>query len=247
MTRQKADKRNKSLLLILSVRYMLLVPIVYSIGYMTYIATANGLNADTYASVGDNLRIIFMSFIAMAVTFAFARLEKDLDVHLPKSLLVTIMLFVATALVIGDGFGQYEHFWWWDDVLHTLSGIITALTGYLLVYFFNARYNMHISPLFVAVFAFTFAITMGALWEIVEFTMDVLFATDMQRWNLPANAVLIGRDYQGSGLRDTMSDIIVACVGALISSAIAYFSYKNKKTKVLGIMRRTFPRLARKE
>lgn len=232
--------------MILIVRYMLLIPIGYALGYIIYTTMQDGLGAETYATIGDNVRIIGMSLIAMAVTFAFMRLEKDHHIHLPKALLVTLMLFVITALVIGDGFGQYERFWWWDDLLHTVSGIITGIVGFLLVYFFNARYNMNLSPLFVAVFAFAFAVTMGVLWEITEFTIDLLFGADMQRWNLPPTAVLIGSDFQGSGLRDTMSDLIVACVGALGSSTLAYFAYKNDRRKVLGLMRRTFPRLARK-
>jgi hypothetical protein len=225
---------------------MLLIPILYALGYIVYILISGGINGTTSGQVGDNLRIIVTSLVAMAVTFAFMRLEKSRHVHLPKALLLAIMLFVVTSLVIGDGFGQYDRFWWWDDLLHTISGIMTGLLGYLLVYFFNARYQMKISPLFVALFAFSFAITMGVVWEIVEFTIDASFGAHMQRWNLPADAVLIGRDYQGSGLRDTMSDLIVACVGAAGASIFAYISYKHDRSKVLHVMRRTFPRLASK-
>jgi hypothetical protein len=245
MKRKKPNSRIGSIAIILIVRYMLLLPIIYSIGIIVYKLMQSGFDTTTYGQIGENIRIIGVSLIAMAVTFAFMRLEKHHHVHLPRALLATIMLFVVTALVIGDGFGQYERFWWWDDMLHSLSGVITGLLGFLLVYFFNARYNMNISPLFVAVFAFAFAITMGVLWEIVEFSFDVMFMSDMQRWNLPASTVLIGKDYQGSGLRDTMSDLIVAGVGALFASIIAYFSYKNERRKVLRVMRRTFPRLTK--
>lgn len=225
---------------------MLLIPILYALGYIGYAVLKHGFTPETYGVMGDNARIIGTSLIAMGVTFALMRLEKDHHIHLPKALLVSIMLFVVATLVIGDAFGQYEHFWWWDDVFHTLSGVITALTGYLLVYFFNARYNMNINPLFVAVFAFSFAVTMGVVWEIVEFNVDMLFGAHMQRWNLPPDSVLIGKSYQGSGLRDTMSDLIVACIGAFFASTATYLSYKNEKRQALGIMRRTFPHLTRK-
>ncbi len=66
---------------------------------------------------------------------------------------------------------------------------------------------MDVSPLLVAVFAFTFAITMGVLWEIFEFAIDWVFGTTMQSWDLPHDTTLIGRAFQGSGLRDTMSDL----------------------------------------
>lgn len=158
----------------------------------------------------------------------------------PKVLITVLVLFVLFTLVAGEIFGAYEKFWWWDDMLHTVSGVIVGLVGFLMVYFFNARYNMHISPLFVAVFAFTFAITVGVAWEIFEFTVDALLGLYMQRWNLPADAMLIGREYQGSGLRDTMSDLIVAGIGSLVAAVFAHYAYKHEKPTALGVMRRTF-------
>lgn len=162
--------------------------------------------------------------------------------HAPNVLIVSTALFILAALLLGEGFGAYEKFWWWDDALHTISGIIVGLIGFLMVYFFNAKYNMHISPVFVAVFAFTFAITMGVLWEVFEFCVDVFLGGNMQRWNLPADAPLIGKAYQGSGLRDTMSDLIVAGIGSLGAAVVAYYAYKHEKTTSLSIMRRTVGR-----
>ena len=159
----------------------------------------------------------------------------------PNILLGIMILFVFASLVAGEIFNAYEHFWWWDDMLHTASGVILGVVGFLAVYFLNARYHMMISPLFVAVFAFTFAVTMGVIWEVIEFSADVLFHTNMQRWNLPSDATLIGRPYQGVGLRDTMSDLIVASIGSLFSSVFAYFAFKHKKRSVLAVMRHTFP------
>ena len=77
--------------------------------------------------------------------------------------------------------------------------------------------------------------------------MDMLFGFPMQRWNLPVDAMLIGKEYQGVGLRDTMSDLMVAWVGAMFASAFAYYAYKNERQTALGVMRRIFPRLAKKK
>ena len=100
---------------------------------------------------------------------------------------------------------------------------------------------MDISPLLVAVLAFTFAITMGVLWEIFEFAIDWVFGTTMQSWDLPHNTTLIGRAFQGSGLRDTMSDLIVNSLGAFLTSVICYFLYKREKKKALALMHEIFP------
>ena len=159
----------------------------------------------------------------------------------PYILIGTLLLFTLAAIVAGEIYGAYRMHWWWDDMLHTMAGVIVSLIGFMMVYFFNGHYNMAISPLFVAAFAFTFAITIGVAWEIFEFAMDIAFHTALQQWNLPPHSILIGRDYQGVGLRDTMSDLIVTWIGALITSIVIYLIYKYKRTSALLAMRHTFP------
>lgn len=155
-------------------------------------------------------------------------------------LLLLFVLFMASALVLGEMLKMYDVVWWWDDMLHGVSGVIFGLIGLVAIYFFNARYSMAISPLFVAVFVFCFAVTMGVLWEIYEFIVDVTFKTTMQQWNMPPWATVMGRDYQGMGLRDTMSDLILASVGSLCIAVFSYFAYGYEKPTVLSVMRRTF-------
>ncbi|GHU72785.1 hypothetical protein FACS189450_11230 [Spirochaetia bacterium] len=48
----------------------------------------------------------------------------------------------------------------------------------------------------------------------------------------------MGRPYQGSGLRDTMSDLIVDSIGAFITSVITYHLYKNKRKETLEKMQK---------
>lgn len=156
-------------------------------------------------------------------------------------LLTVLAMFVLAALVLGEWLHMYDAVWWWDDMLHGLSGIILGLFGFLAIYFFNARYNMSLNPVFVAVFVFSFAIMLGVVWEIYEFVVDVAFGTAMQQWNMPPNATVVGRDFQGMGLRDTMSDLIVASVGATVAAVFSYFAYRYERPTVLEVMRRVFP------
>jgi len=160
--------------------------------------------------------------------------------------LAMVLLLVVGAIGAGEMLHAYEKLWWWDDMLHTAAGFILGIVGFLLIYLLNARYKMAISPLLVAVFAFSFAISICVLWEIFEFAMDALFGTSMQQWRLPSNAILMGQRYQGSGLRDTMSDLIVAWCGATAAAVLAYVAYRHKKQASLGIMRRTFPWVRRR-
>ena len=125
--------------------------------------------------------------------------------------------------------------------MHALSGFIIGFIGFIAIYKINGKYSMNISPLLVAVFSFTFAITIGVFWEIFEFVLDVFFETTLQSWDLPETEILMGASYQGSGLRDTMSDLIVNSMGALLTSFICYFLYKKEKKKTLQMMREIFP------
>jgi uncharacterized membrane protein YjdF len=69
----------------------------------------------------------------------------------------------------------------------------------------------------VALFAFLFAVAVGALWEIYEFGMDQLVGTNMQK-------PMLG---DPSGLTDTMWDLIVDTLGAFAVSAFGWWYMKK--------------------
>jgi uncharacterized membrane protein YjdF len=80
------------------------------------------------------------------------------------------------------------------------------------------RLDLHMKPGFVAFFAFLFALGVGTIWEIFEFTMDGLFDMNMQK-------LMLG---DPSGLTDTMWDLIVDALGALVISVLGYRDLKNR-------------------
>ncbi len=129
-------------------------------------------------------------------------------VNIPAEFEALTVVFVYASLFLGEVQGYYVRFWWWDAVLHTGSGFLLGILGFLLVYVMNEHDNidLHMRPRFVALFAFMFAVGMGALWEIFEFAMDQLFGLNMQK----------------SGLVDTMWDLIVDSIGALVISLLGW-------------------------
>lgn len=156
-------------------------------------------------------------------------------------LLSTLALFTLAAIGLGEILNAYDAVWWWDDMLHSVSGILMGMVGLLAIYLFNARHTMAISPSLVAVFVFCFAMAIGVLWEMFEFSIDFFFGTTMQQWDMSIGAIVMGKDYQGMGLRDTMADLILCSIGAVVASVIACFAYQHERRTVLGVMRRTFP------
>lgn len=135
-------------------------------------------------------------------------LGQRFDVHIPPEFEVLTVVFVYASLFLGEVHGYYVRYWWWDAVLHTGSGFLLGVFGFLLVYVMNERpdIDLHMRPRFVALFAFMFAVGMGALWEIFEFGMDQLFGFNMQK----------------SGLVDTMWDLIVDAVGAAVIAFLGW-------------------------
>ncbi|THK43221.1 hypothetical protein E8Q33_00965 [Methylophaga sp. SB9B] len=150
-------------------------------------------------------------------------LAKKFNVHVPSVFQLMAIGFIFASIFLGEVHGYYTKFWWWDIALHTTSGFLLGITGFLLVYLMNENdsIHMHMQPGFVAFFAFMFALGMGALWEIFEFSMDQIFGTNMQK-------PMFSDD---SGLTDTMYDLIVDAIGALIISVLGYGYLKKAEAK----------------
>ena len=155
------------------------------------------------------------------MTFYPSILEKKFKVYLPARLEIIITLFIFAAQVLGEMNGFYDKISWWDTMLHSTSGVILGLVGFLFVYLLNEKgdANVNLSPVFVVIVAFCFAITMGVFWEIFEFSADRLFGLNMQKFRFP------GQD----GLVDTMQDLIVDAIGAAIACIGGWIYMKKKK------------------
>jgi hypothetical protein len=142
------------------------------------------------------------------VTLLPVALGQHFDVRIPPEFELLAVVFVYASLFLGEVHGYYVKYWWWDSLLHTGSGLLLGIFGFLLVHVMNEKEDLHLSmkPSFVALFAFLFALGIGVIWEIFEFAIDQTFGTNMQK----------------SGLVDTMWDLIVDGLGALIISLLGY-------------------------
>jgi hypothetical protein len=151
---------------------------------------------------------LFNSTLALFVTFIPNLLSKKHILKVPSDIQVIIITFVFASLYLGELRSFYYRFWWWDTMLHTFSGIILGFVGFILLYFLNheEKIDMLLSPLFIAIFTFAFAVSIGVVWEIFEFAMDSLLGFNMQK----------------TGLVDTMWDLIADCVGGGIAAYLGY-------------------------
>lgn len=153
--------------------------------------------------------------VIMGLTLAPVALRSRLPVRVPAEFQILAILFVFASLFLGEVRNYYERIWWWDAGLHASSGLLFGIVGFLLVYVLNEneRIAFHLRPRFLALFAFTFAMAVGALWEVFEFAMDRTFGLQMQKPRLN----------DPSGLTDTMWDLSFDAIGAVLISAFGWW------------------------
>ncbi|MEK6909235.1 MAG: hypothetical protein AABX23_04245 [Nanoarchaeota archaeon] len=143
------------------------------------------------------------------------------------------MLLIYCSIFLGELRGYYSSFWWWDLGLHTITGVIIGLVGFLILLILYRNRNIVAAPGSIAIFSFSLAAAIGGIWEIFEFGMDQFFGLNMQK----------------SGLVDTMGDLIVNNIGALFSSLVGYFYIKFGQIAFLDRIIKRFkkenPRIAK--
>jgi hypothetical protein len=222
----------------LLVRIALLASAIINIAlvYVGISGPVEDQNPETISRFSKNIESSFFALITLVLTFGSDLIEKNRKIDIPDILEMVIVVFIYAGIFLSVQFNLYYTFFWWDDLLHILSGVIIGFIGFIVVYKINYKYSMDISPFLVALFSFSFAVTLGVIWEMLEFFVDTFTGSAHQKWDLPETEIMMGRAYQGSGLRDTMSDLIVDSIGAFITSLITYHMYKYRKRKTIEKM-----------
>ena len=165
------------------------------------------VNEAIFAAVAANWPLVFAAAMALTASFLPALLERNLKLLLPIEFELIIVVFVFATLFLGEGRGFYARFSWWDNFLHTGSGVVMGFTGFLVLYALQQNGRLQMKPALLCTFAFAFAVAAATMWEIFEYTMDNAFGFAMQK----------------SGLDDTMADLIVGSAGALFAVGTGYW------------------------
>lgn len=168
--------------------------------------------------------LAFVSVATFALSLVPVLAQRRLGIRLPVRFFAWIVIFTFATIFLGEAFDFYTRFWWWDVVLHGGSAMAFGLVGFLFVFmlFEGDRYA---APAWaVALMSFCFAVTIGVIWEIFEFTMDQVFGLNMQK----------------SGLVDTMWDLIVDTGGAAIGATAGFFYLRRRELGGLTAALREF-------
>lgn len=165
-----------------------------------------------------------LGIVVLAIPSAASR---KLKFAIPNFIYIMYYLFLYCAIFLGEVMNFYYVIPKWDVILHFFSGAMLGALGFILVSQLNDSdaIRVSLSPFFVALFAFCFALTCGAVWEIYEFAFDGLMGLNMQKFITASGEVLVGHH----ALHDTMTDLIVDAAAALMISVIGYVRLKAGK------------------
>lgn len=128
----------------------------------------------------NNAFLCILTLILFTIPYS---INKKFSIELPNVLEIIILLFIFSAEILGEIQNFYGTFKHWDTILHTINGFLCAAIGFSLIDILNnaEKFHINLSPIFVALVAFCFSMTIGVLWEFFEFGMDCTFRTDMQK------------------------------------------------------------------
>ena len=204
-----------------------------------------------------NYENVFLCGLTLLLLVIPSLVQITFKVELPTMLEIIILVFIFAAEILGEISEFYLMFPFWDTVLHTINGFLAATIGFSLVDLLNRSEKtvFNLSPLFLAIVAFCFSMTIGVIWEFFEFGMDTLIGYDMQKdtvlhtirsvtldpagRNVPyvikgiTETAVNGQElglggYLDIGLIDTMADLFVNFIGAVIFSIIGFFYVKGR-------------------
>lgn len=205
-----------------------------------------------------NWENLFYCVLTLILLIVPSLVQMTFKIELPKLLEIIILIFIFAAEILGELDNYYLRFDNWDTMLHTMNGFLAAAIGYSLVELLNDMPNVkfNLSPLFIAIVAFSFSMTIGVIWEFFEFSLDTFLQMDTQKDTIihsihsvsinmdgtmrsfnDINNVMINNTplgiegYLDIGLIDTMEDLFVNFIGAFIFSIFGFFYSKNKGKK----------------
>ena len=202
----------------------------------------------------------FFCVLTLLLLYVPSWIQVKLRIELPPPLEITIFCFIFAAEILGEVNAFYVVIPGWDTMLHTLNGFLAAAVGSSMVMLLNEdqRITFRLSPAFLALVAFCFSMTIGVLWEFFEFGMDLLFGTDMQKdtvihaihtvtldptlsnkvvtipdiTDVAVNGESLGLGgYLDIGIIDTMKDLFVNFIGAVVFSLTGFFYARHKGRK----------------
>lgn len=189
----------------------------------------------------DSARSVYVfnmvqAFLFIIILISSDKLIKKTSVEISDFVYIIVLLWFSAHFFLGEICGFYAKVKWWDSFLHTFSGVFLSFASFSLINLLNDSNGkgFKLNIWFSCIFAFTLAVTVGVIWEIIEYGIDSLFLTNMQR----AYESIAGGNSRGepligqAALYDTMKDLMLDSLGAFVSCIIIATLCKKKNLGV---------------
>ncbi|GAA0781633.1 hypothetical protein [Hathewaya limosa] len=171
-----------------------------------------GIILFVYYIIFFNSQKLFSTILTLLTVLTANQVLKRSKVKINNLLYFFCDLFIFCSMYLGQIGGFYSRFYWWDILLHSMSGLVLAELGFQILLSLNSQYiNKSLNPYLKILFAFFFAVACAGMWEIFEFSGDQL----------------LGLNSQLNSLWDTMCDIIAGTIGALLDCSIHFLNIKK--------------------
>ena len=203
---------------------------------------------------------VFFCILTLVLFTLPSLVERKMNINLPNVFEGIVLVFIYSAEILGEINCYYMKIPHWDTMLHTVNGFMFAAFGFALLDIINrnARIKFKLSPLYLALVAFCFSMTIGVFWEFFEYYADKFLGSDMQKdaFVNSINTVLLdpnnantvvsisdikeviinygdGKEivldaYIDIGISDTIKDLVVNFLGAAVFSLIGFFYVKRR-------------------
>ena len=162
----------------------------------------------------SNILVCLSYYILVILPIIFRKFK----INFSDMLELVYLIFIILACLMGSIMKFYSLIYFYDSLVHYISGILTALLGLVLLIWFNKFKSKEYS--FNILYMFFVSLAVAALWEIFEFSADNLLGGDAQK-------------VIETGVTDTMKDIICALLGSLLVSVCYAYEYVNNKKLII--------------
>ena len=222
-------------ILYISVVISFIVPIIFLILRMIFGNVSS--NEAGYHSDADYILMIIQCLLGLIVINLPTFLARKLKFELPMTLYGMYIIFLYCAIFLGEVRSFYYVIPFWDSILHAFSSLMLGFFGFMAITILlrDEHIVMSLSPIFTAIFAFCFALSIGTVWEIYEYVFDGILGLNMQKFMTVDGTLLVGH----AALADTMKDIIIDAIGALTATVIGSVAIKHDRTWMQPKLKKT--------
>lgn len=155
-----------------------------------------------------NYEGVMLCLLSLALFLLPSFVMQRFRVQIPPLFEGLIYIFIFASEILGELDHYFVRVPGWDTMLHTVNGFLCAAVGFSLVYLLNRHSrDIRLSPLYLALVAFCFSMTIGVLWEFFECAMDQFFRADMQKDFILRAFTSVTLDPDGAGNKVRVADI----------------------------------------